>query len=82
MASIPLKTVSNDDVLCSARKHTFEVVFEHWIEFRRLSLKEGRQSTLSQILRTFNKDILPTLGLRSIFDINRHDLLDALGRIE
>lgn len=34
MASIPLKTVSNDDVLCS------------------------------------------------IFDINRHDLLDALGRIE
>ncbi|MBS7560201.1 tyrosine-type recombinase/integrase [Pseudomonas sp. RC4D1] len=65
-----------------AQEHTFEVVFEQWIEFRRLSLKEGRQSTLSQILRTFNKDILPTLGLRSIFDINRHDLLDVLGRIE
>lgn len=66
----------------SAREHTFEAVFNQWVEFRRLSLKEGRQSTLSQILRIFNKDVLPTLGGRSIYDINRHDLLDLLSRIE
>lgn len=66
----------------SAREHTFEAVFNQWVEFRRLSLKEGRQSTLSQILRIFNKDILPSLGGRSVYDINRHDLLDLLSRIE
>ena len=65
-----------------AAEHTFEAVFNQWVEFRRLSLKEGRQSTLSQILRIFNKDVLPSLGGRSIYDINRHDLLDLLGRIE
>ncbi len=57
-------------------------MFNQWVEFRRLSLKEGRQSTLSQILRIFNKDVLSTLGGRSIYDINRHDLLDLLSRIE
>ena len=66
----------------AAREHTFEAVFNQWVDFRRLSLKEGRQSTLSQILRIFNKDVLPTLGGRSIYDINRHDLLDLLSRIE
>jgi hypothetical protein len=30
------------------------------------SLKEGRQSTLSQILRIFKKDVLPTLGKRAV----------------
>lgn len=65
-----------------ATEHTFEAVFDQWVEFRRLSLKEGRQSTLSQILRIFNKDVLPTLGGRSIYDIGRHDLLDLLSRIE
>lgn len=53
-----------------------------WVEFRRLSLKEGRQSTLSQILRIFNRDVLPILGGRPIYDIDRHDLLDLLSRIE
>ncbi|UVL86019.1 tyrosine-type recombinase/integrase [Pseudomonas sp. B21-028] len=66
----------------AAKEHTFEAVFNQWVEFRRLSLKEGRQSTLSQILRIFNKDVLPTLGGCSIYDINRHDLLDLLSRIE
>jgi Integrase len=65
-----------------ATEHTFEAVFDQWVEFRRLSLKEGRQSTLSQILRIFNKDVLPTLGGRSIYDISRHDLLGLLSRIE
>lgn len=65
-----------------ATEHTFEAVFDQWVEFRRLSLKEGRQSTLSQILRIFNKDVLPTLGGRPIYAISRHDLVDLLSRIE
>ena len=65
-----------------ATEHTFEAVFNQWVEFRRLSLKEGRQSTLSQILRIFNKDVLPILSVRSIYDISRHDLLDLLSRVE
>ncbi|MES3707345.1 integrase arm-type DNA-binding domain-containing protein [Pseudomonas putida] len=65
-----------------ANDQTFDAVFEQWIAFRRLSLKEGRQSTLSQILRIFGKDILPYLGDRSIYDISRHVLMDVLDRIE
>ncbi len=57
-------------------------VFNQWVEFRKLSLKEGRQSTLSQILRIFDKDVLPILNGRSIYDITRHDLLNLLGKIE
>lgn len=66
----------------NAAEHTFEAVFDQWVAFRRLSLKEGRQSTLSQILRIFKKDVLPTLGRRSIYDINRHDLMHLLSGIE
>ncbi len=65
----------------NAAEHTFEAVFDQWGAFRRLSLKEGRQSTLSQILRIFKKDVLPTLGRRSIYDINRHDLMHLLSGI-
>jgi integrase len=66
----------------NAAEHTFEAVFDQWVAFRRLILKEGRQSTLSQILRIFKKDVLPTLGRRSIYDINRHDLMHLLSGIE
>ncbi|HEY0288023.1 MAG TPA: integrase arm-type DNA-binding domain-containing protein [Pseudomonas sp.] len=66
----------------NAAEHIFEAVFDQWVAFRRLSLKEGRQSTLSQILRIFKKDVLPTLGRRSIYDINRHDLMHLLSGIE
>ncbi|MDF2792436.1 tyrosine-type recombinase/integrase [Pseudomonas sp. SMSB3] len=62
--------------------HAFESVFNQWIAFRRLSLKEGRQSTLSQMLRIFAKDILPHIGDRSIHDITRHVLMELLDRIE
>ncbi|WP_409315197.1 tyrosine-type recombinase/integrase [Pseudomonas putida] len=65
-----------------ANDQTFDAVFEQWIAFRRLSLKEGRQSTLSQILRIFAKDIQPYIGEQSIHDINRHVLMDLLSRIE
>jgi integrase len=63
-------------------KQTFQAVYNDWIDFRRLSLKEGRQTTLSQILRVFKKDILPTLAERPIKSITRHDLLAILSAIE
>lgn len=49
----------------NAAEHTFDAMFDQWVAFRRLSLEEGRQSTLSQILRVFKKDVLPMLGRRS-----------------
>ena len=65
-----------------ATEHTFEAVYDKWLQHRRLSLKEGRQSTLSVIPRTFAKDILPALSKRSIYDITRTDLLEIVARIE
>jgi hypothetical protein len=61
---------------------TFEAVFHLWRDFKALSLKTGRQTTLSQIDRIFAKDILPTLGKRSIFDVARTDLVEVLRKIE
>ncbi len=65
-----------------AVEHTFKAVFLQWVEFRRHSLKEGRQSSLAQVQRIFNKDVLPFLGKRPISEIQRADLLDVLARIE
>jgi integrase len=47
-----------------------------------LSLKVGRQSTLSQIDRHFNKDILPWLGDLPIVQITRQHVLEVLRKIE
>ena len=41
-----------------AADYTFKAVFDAWVEHRRKEIKEGRNSTLSQILRIFNKDVL------------------------
>lgn len=57
-------------------------MFDRWVEHRGLTLKEGRQSTLSQIRRIFDNDVLPSLGLCSISEISRQDLLRVLARIE
>lgn len=65
-----------------ADEHTFKAIFFQWVEYRRLELKEGRNSTLSQILRIFGKDVLPGLGRMSIYDIRRVDLLDVVSKIE
>jgi integrase len=65
-----------------AAEYTFKAVFDAWVEHRRKELKEGRQSTLSQILRIFNKDVLPTLGKMSIYDIRRPQLVGVLAAIE
>lgn len=65
-----------------AGEYTFKNVFDAWVEHRRKELKEGRQSTLSQILRIFNKDVLPTLGKMSIYDIRRPQLVGVVAAIE
>lgn len=65
-----------------ASEYTFQAVFNTWVDHRRKELKEGRQSALSQILRIFGNDVLPSLGKRSIYDIRRPQLLGVLARIE
>ncbi|ABI58299.1 tyrosine-type recombinase/integrase [Nitrosomonas eutropha] len=65
-----------------ADEHNFKAVYLQWIEHRKLELKEGRQSTLSQIQRIFKNDVLPSLGRTSIYDIRRSYLLEVLAKIE
>ncbi|WP_273829685.1 tyrosine-type recombinase/integrase [Pseudomonas sp. SBT1-2] len=74
----------NQDRRCAllAENHTFQKVFEQWFEFRKKSLKAGRQSTQEQIQRIFLKDILPTLGPRSVYELKRPDLLEVLEKVE
>lgn len=68
--------------VCLAEANTFNVVFLQWFEHRKLELKEGRNSTRSQIKRIFERDVLPSLGKTAIYDIRRSDLLELLGKIE
>ena len=62
-----------------AGEYTFKNVFDAWVEHRRKELKEGRQSTLSQILRIFNKDacVAYTLACRITTVRNRHRRIAA-----
>ena len=68
--------------IATPEAHTFHTVYHQWRDFRALSLKEGRQSTLSQIARIFKKDVLPHLGALPIHTIRRTDLLHVIQRIE
>lgn len=65
-----------------AAEHTFVGVYEQWREHRRLTLEEGRQTSLSQITRVFKKDVFPVLRPLSIHDIERAHLLDIIARVE
>lgn len=65
-----------------AAAHSFQAVYNHWFAHKRIGLKEGRQSTVSQIIRIFKRDILKTLAKYSIFDVSRQDLLEVVGKIE
>lgn len=65
-----------------AGEHTFEAAYKQWFAHRALSLKKGRQCTSSTLPRIFDKDVLPLLGKRSIYEIKRHDLLEVIARIE
>ncbi|MDH0625861.1 integrase arm-type DNA-binding domain-containing protein, partial [Pseudomonas chengduensis] len=61
-----------------ASENTFETVYKKWFAHRALSLKKGRQTTHSILPRIFDKDVLPFLGKRSIYEIKRSDLLDVI----
>lgn len=65
-----------------AGENTFEAIYKKWLAHRELSLKKGRQTTLSILPRVFTKDVLPILGKRSIYEIKRPDLLEVIARIE
>ena len=65
-----------------AGEHTFKAVYEQWLTHRRLSLEEGRQTSLAQIGRVFEKDVFPVLRHLTIYDITRAHLLDILGKVE
>ena len=65
-----------------ADENTFSVVFEHWMERRKLEIKTGKHSTHTKIIGVFEKDILPFLGKQPIHEIKRHDLLEIVARIE
>ncbi|HCF1525187.1 tyrosine-type recombinase/integrase [Pseudomonas aeruginosa] len=67
---------------CLAAEHSFKSVYLQWLAHRKLELKEGRQSTLSQIQRIFDKNVLPTLGSMSIYNVRRADLLEVIARVE
>ena len=65
-----------------AGEHTFKAVYEQWLNHRRLSLEEGRQTSLAQIGRVFKKDVFPVLRPLTIYDITRAHLLDIIGKVE
>ncbi|MCM2446285.1 tyrosine-type recombinase/integrase [Rahnella sp. CG8] len=65
-----------------ASGNSFHSVFKEWTEYRALTLKEGRKSSLSQCKRVFKNDVLPRIGKTSIYDVRRADLLQILSRIE
>ncbi|WP_373873498.1 phage integrase central domain-containing protein [Pseudomonas protegens] len=49
---------------------------------RSIVLPDGRQSTLSQIRRGFDKDVLPLLRSLLIYDVRWGHLLEVIQRIE
>jgi hypothetical protein len=57
-------------------------VYEQWLAHRRLSLEEGRQTSLGQIGRVFKKDVFPSLRHLTIYEITRAHLLDIIGKVE
>ncbi|WP_372437897.1 tyrosine-type recombinase/integrase [Pseudomonas chlororaphis subsp. aureofaciens] len=65
-----------------ASDNTFAAVFEQWLAHRSIVLPDGRQSTLSQIRRGFDNDVLPLLRSLSIYDVTRGHLLEVIQRIE
>lgn len=62
--------------------HTFQAVYDQWLAHRKLSLEEGRQTSLEQIARVFKKDVFPVLRHLTIYDITRAHLLDIIGKVE
>lgn len=59
-----------------AQEDSFEAIYQQWLALRRLELQDGRQSTLAQIQRIFDKDVLPKIGRFPIHEIKRFDLME------
>lgn len=59
--------------------HSFESVAREWHE-----LNKGRWTDVHQadVLRSLERDVFPTLGKRQVNDIEAHDVLDMLRKIE
>ncbi|MBN3862179.1 integrase arm-type DNA-binding domain-containing protein [Pseudomonas frederiksbergensis] len=66
----------------AADENSFAAVFLAWRTFKAVTLKLGRQTSLSQIDRIFAKDVLPLLGPLPIAEISRQHLIELLRRIE
>lgn len=62
-----------------AEAHSFESVAREWHE-----VNKGRWTKVHQydVLRSLDRDVFPTLGKRHINDIEAHDVLDMLRKIE
>jgi len=65
-----------------ASEHTFMAIYQQWLKHRRLTLEEGRQTSLEQIPRMFEKDVFPVLRHMNIHDISRAHLLDIIAKVE
>ena len=65
-----------------AGENTFMAVYKKWYEHRKLTLEEGRQTSLVQIRRVFKKDVFPYLKRLAIYEVSRPMLLEIIGRIE
>jgi len=61
-----------------AGEHTFMAVYKQWLTHRRLTLEEGRQTSLEQIPRIFENDVFPVLRHMNIHDITRAHLKNAM----
>jgi integrase len=82
-ASIPTRERKRKrHAIVLAGEHTFKAVYEQWLDHRKLSLEEGRQTSLEQIGRVFKKDVFPVLRHLTIYDITRAHLLDIIGKVE
>lgn len=59
--------------------HSFESVAREWHE-----INKGRWTPVHQadVLRSLERDVFPTLGKRQINDLEAHDVLDLLRKIE
>ncbi|MBS3046339.1 tyrosine-type recombinase/integrase [Enterobacter mori] len=64
------------------RPHFFSDAWENWVAFRGRKMREGRQTSQTQLIRISKKDILPWLGHIPVTDVKRADIITLLRRIE
>jgi integrase len=65
-----------------AGEHTFQSIYDRWLDHRRLSLDDAPRGTLQQIESRFEADVFPLLKHLTIVEVTRPHLLDIIARIE